>query len=151
MEKKTLKSWIRGAKGEWNRPEAVSVAVSGPAGGRCLLRAPVGPQKGQEGHCSARELLWSHDSKSWGITRAKPELPWLFNLLKDWYVNTQRSQVGWGSVRPLTSQPYDRNAFLHTTAAALRVQMWRGCWCWLNVFHWGNSFIANAHWWGKPP
>lgn len=56
--------------------------------------------------------------------RAKPELPWLLSPLKDWCVTTQRSQVGWGSVRPLTSHElYGRNAFLHTTAAALRVQM----------------------------
>lgn len=41
MEKKTLKSWIRGAEGDWKRPEAVSMAVSGSAGGGCLLRAPL--------------------------------------------------------------------------------------------------------------
>lgn len=97
-----------------------------PAGAAVpLVGACSGPQryhsKGQEGHNSGWELLWS-----WEVTRAKPELPWLLNLLKDWYVNTQRSQVGWGSVRPLTSEPnklYGRNVFLQTTAAALRVQM----------------------------
>lgn len=100
-----------------------------------LVGACSGPQqdhsKGQEGHNSGWELLWSCNSKSWGETRAKPELPWLLNLFKDWYVNTQRSQIGWGSVRPLTSQPnklYGRNAFLQMTAAALQVQMWWGCW-----------------------
>lgn len=133
MEKKTFKACIRGATGDSNRPELfprLSLAQQGNTGNALLellfqVGACSGPQrdhsKGQEGHNSGWELLWS-----WGVTRAKPELPWLLNLLKDWYVNTQRSQVGWGSVRPLTSEPnklYGRNVFLQTTAAALRVQM----------------------------
>lgn len=143
MEKKMFKAWIRGAKGDSNRPELfpwLSVLSRGTQGtpswsccsaGRCLLRAPAGPQQR-----AGRTQQWMGASlelqlKSWGVTRAKPELPWLLNLFKDWYVNTQRSQIGWGSVRPLTSQPnklYGRNAFLQMTAAALQVQMWRGCW-----------------------
>lgn len=59
------------------------MAVSDSAGGGCLLRAQWDHSKGQKGHNSGWELLWSRDSKSWGGTRAKPGLPWLLNLLKD--------------------------------------------------------------------